>query len=338
MSIWRLQVVSSPATPPRPLVVLDGSAKILGRDAAADVELPDGEVSRQHARVELDTASGTYHVVDLASRNGVIVDGLAVTRARLDNGSVIRLGSSLLLFLAHELPRRTVLHAERPGLLGQSPGMHRLRGDIAMVAPRPTGVLVVGETGAGKERVAAEIHAQSGRPGRYVTVECTAESELFAPEGLFVAAHRGTLFLDEVGELAPALQAELLRVLATGELRPVGANISQSVDVRVVAASHQTLRERAAIYAHLSGWVIEVPPLRERREDVLRLAASFLAAATLSASASEALLLHAWPFNVRELRHVVEAGAVRAGADRVVQLEHLPDEIASRVRRGGSSP
>jgi transcriptional regulator with GAF, ATPase, and Fis domain len=219
-------------------------------------------------------------------------------------------------------------------------------------------VLVLGETGVGKELVARELHRASGREGAFVPVNCAAipeqlaESELFGhvagaftgagarSDGLFVSADGGTLFLDEVGELPPVLQPKLLRALATGEVRAVGAAAARRVQVRVVAATWRDVVAdtdgfRRDLLARLAGWTIPVPPLRDRRDDLLPLAAGVLAAQpgapALSASAAEALLLHDWPRNVRELEQVVAAAAVRAGPAGVIGLEHLPEALATRV-------
>jgi transcriptional regulator with GAF, ATPase, and Fis domain len=366
----RLQLVFTPGSPALQVVALGVAPLVIGRDPGpGGFALPDGEVSRVHARVELDETGSAWRIVDAGSRNGMLVDGQVAESAPLRHGTVVRLGASLLVYLEHQVGANELLQPELAGLRGQSVAMQRVRGDIALVAKRPTSVLVVGETGVGKERVAAEIHRQSGRTGRYVTVNCAAipenlaENELFGhvagaftgaagrAEGLFQAAHGGTLFLDEVGELPASVQAKLLRVLATGEVRPVGATQVVPVDVRVVAATHRDVRAeaedpegrfRADLFARLSAWVIQVPSLRERREDVLVLAEGFLAEATsplpLSAGAAEALLLHHWPFNVRELRHILEAAAVRAGDAGAIRPEHLPEELAARVRRSASAP
>ncbi len=368
--ICRMQLVYTPGTPPVQVVALGIGSLVLGRDPGpGGFELPDGEVSRMHARIERDDSGAGWRIVDAGSRNGILVDGKVTTKAPLQHGSVVRMGSSLLLYLEHELAANEVLHPENSGLRGQSVALQRVRGDIALVAPRNTSVLIVGETGVGKERVAAEIHRQSGRSGRYVTLNCAAipenlaENELFGhaagaftgatgrSEGLFQAAHGGTLFLDEVGELDPTVQAKLLRVLATGEVRPIGSTQVVPVDVRVIAATHRDVRQqaedpegkfRADLFARLSAWVIAVPALRERREDILPLAESFSmessAPMPLSAGAAEALLLHPWPFNVRELRHIIEAASLRAQSVRVIRPEHLPEELAARVRRSSATP
>jgi len=369
MLVCRLQLVYTPGTPAVRMVGLGDGPLVIGRDPGpGGFGLADSEASRVHARIERDDPCGGWRIVDAGSRNGILVDGKPATSAPLRHGTVVRLGASLLVYLEHEIAANEALAPETDALRGQSVAMQRVRADIAVVAPHSTSVLIVGETGVGKERVAAEIHRLSGRAGRYVTVNCAAipenlaENELFGhvggaftgavgrAEGLFQAADGGTLFLDEVGELPPTVQAKLLRVLTTGEVRPIGSTQSVPVDVRVVAATHRDVaREaqdpdgafRADLFARLSAWVLQVPPLRDRREDVLPLAEAFLLAGSiplpLSPGAAEALLLHPWPFNVRELRHVVEGAALRAAAAGAIRPEHLPEELAGRVRRAGAA-
>jgi DNA-binding NtrC family response regulator len=277
-----------------------------------------------------------------------------VDRAIMAHGTVIRIGRSLFVFVDVHLKKGEELRAESDALLGESFAMRRLRGVISLAAAHDAPVLVLGPSGAGKERVAEAIHLQGARRGPFLPVNCAAlpeqlaESELFGhasgaftgasqkKEGLFIAAEHGTIFLDEIGELPGPVQAKLLRVLATGEVRPVGKTETRRADVRVVAATHRPVSDvlRGDLHARLSAWMLEVPPLHERRDDILRLAEAFLAreasGARLPPGAAEALLIFGWPFNVRQLEHVLTAASARAkGA--VIQLEHLPDEIARTV-------
>jgi transcriptional regulator with GAF, ATPase, and Fis domain len=184
-----------------------------------------------------------------------------------------------------------------------------------------------------------------------------AESELFGhaegaftgararSQGLFASAAGGTLFLDEVGELPLALQPKLLRALAKGEVRPVGSSETLQVQTRVIAATHRDLSRAAAegsfrddLLARLSGWVLSVPPLRARRDDVLALARRFLAsgpggtarAAGFDADVAEALLLHGWKYNVRELEQVLAVAAVRSGGAALTRV-HLAPELSQRL-------
>jgi transcriptional regulator with GAF, ATPase, and Fis domain len=359
--VRQLRVVHAPRAGRWAMSTVGRSPVEIGRigQTQSPLALDDKEVSRLHAVVEPDGAGG-YRVVDRKSRNGTFVNGQKIESAKVDHGSVVRVGKTLLLFLDHAVAGDVASVAESPRLLGRSEVMRRLRADLAMVAPRNIPVLVLGETGVGKELVAEEIHRQSGRGGGFVAVNCAAlpealaESELFGhvagaftgaknkTEGLFVAANNGTLFLDEIGECPAPIQAKLLRALAKGEIRPVGAAEPMTIDVRIVAATNRDLSAeiasdsfRADLFARLSGWVQRIPPLRERKEDILPLAAMFLArvapSATISTNAAEALLLYHWPFNVRELEQVISAAGVRAAGINRVRCEHLPDAIASTL-------
>ena len=227
-------------------------------------------------------------------------------------------------------------------MLGQSPAMQTLFSLVERVAQVSSPALVLGATGTGKELVARALHHSGPRAaGPFVAVNCAAipetllESELFghtrgaftgatqARRGLFLDADGGTLLLDEIGELSPPLQARLLRVLESGEVRPLGSDAVRTVDVRVVAATHQPLSDlvhrgefREDLYFRLKVLPIAIPPLRERGDDIRLLAEHFLAKArarlplavarAFSADGIAALLTHAWPGNVRELQHLVE--------------------------------
>jgi transcriptional regulator with GAF, ATPase, and Fis domain len=356
--VRQLRVVHAPRAGRWAMSTVGRTPVEIGRigQTQSPLALDDKEVSRLHAVVEPDGAGG-YRVVDRGSRNGTFVNGQKIDTAKVEHGSVVRVGKTLLLFLDHAVASDVASVAESPRLLGRSEVMRRLRADLAMVAPRNIPVLVLGETGVGKELVAEELHRQSGRPGAFIAVNCAAlpealaESELFGhvagaftgakakSDGLFLSAQGGTLFLDEVGECPAPIQAKLLRALAKGEVRAVGAADAVSVDVRIVAATNRDLTAeiaadsfRSDLFARLSGWVQRIPPLRDRKEDILPLAAMFLArvapSATISTNAAEALLLYHWPFNVRELEQVISAAGVRAASVNRVRCEHLPDMIS----------
>ncbi len=243
-------------------------------------------------------------------------------------------------------------------LVGEGPEMAKLRGLIARVAPTSATVLISGETGTGKELVARAIHAASGRAGRpFVAVNCAGfpetllESELFGHErgaftgadrprqGVFEAAHLGTLFLDEAGEMSLPLQAKLLRVLMDGEVVRVGATVPRHVDVRIVAATNRDLERRVHdglfredLYYRLAVVPIAVPPLRSRRSDIARLVDHFLALVArdlkvppraVSAAAMEKLLGYDFPGNIRELRNLIERSAILAVGPRI-EAEDVP--------------
>jgi two-component system response regulator HydG len=228
------------------------------------------------------------------------------------------------------------------GLAGTSPAMQRVVAVVQRIAKTDAPILITGETGSGKSAVARAIHGESQRAsGPFVVVNCAAlpepllESELFGHvkgaftgatadrPGLFAEADTGTLLLDEIGEMSPALQAKLLHVLESGRIRPVGTSGERAVDVRVLAATHRDLRRRIAdgtfradLLYRLDLVTVELPPLRERRADIPLLVECFLAEALrrhpasrvagFSRDALARLLDHAWPGNVRELAHMVE--------------------------------
>lgn len=250
------------------------------------------------------------------------------------------------------------------GLVGQSRAMERLRQEIRQVARSQAVVLIHGESGTGKELVARAIHEESAqREGPFIPVNCAGipqelmESEFFGHEagaftgalqarkGLFSEADGGTLLLDEIGEMPLALQAKLLRVLQEGTVKPVGAEREEAVRVRVLAATHVNLMEavqrgafREDLYYRLETLALEVPPLREREDDVELLAMHFLQQASrrhgrgfmkLSEASRQALVDYPFPGNVRELASAIER-AVTFCEDGTVHPEHLPGRIRKR--------
>jgi two-component system, NtrC family, response regulator AtoC len=269
---------------------------------------------------------------------------------------------------AQEVTRGVRLKAGIEPLLGRSPAMRRLRKQITLIARAEGPVLIAGESGTGKELVARAIHRASARAaGPFVAVNCAAipaeliESELFGHEvgaftgaterhaGIFEQAHGGSLLLDEIGEMGDALQARLLRVLQEGRVRRVGGLTERTVDVRVLAATHRDVhallrsgRFRQDLYYRLEAFTLEVPPLRERGDDIELLALHFLrrhAAARgrefagFDPASIRALRDHAFPGNVRELSNVV-ARAVAFGRGPDVKLADLP----ARLRGEPSAP
>jgi DNA-binding NtrC family response regulator len=266
--------------------------------------------------------------------------------------------------------RHSALGGEAPpggALLGDAPSMRLLRDRVEAAAASDVAVLITGETGTGKDLCARAIHERSRRAGRpFVVVNCAAipetlfEAELFGHEkgaftgadrrrtGRFAAANGGSLFLDEVGDLAPASQAKLLRALESSSFEPVGSSDTMQVDVRVVAATNHDLSAdmargafRKDLFYHLNVIDIHAPPLRERRSDLPLLVGTFLRQIAarqagpvpeLDPAAVAALAAHDYPGNVRELQHALER-AVALARGGPVRLEHLPPDIAA-----GTSP
>lgn len=250
-----------------------------------------------------------------------------------------------------------------PGVIARSPQMAALFRDIALIAASETRVLITGESGVGKEILAEVIHAWSERAaGPLVKVNCAAipetllESELFGHEkgaftgavaqriGRFELANAGTIFLDEIGEMSPALQAKLLRVTQDGRFQRVGSNTEIHTRARLLAATNRNLEEavqrgqfREDLFYRLNVVELNIPPLRERREDILPLASLFIAQFTqgrarFSATVGEILVRYPWPGNVRELRNVMERAALLCRGEMV-----LPEHLPTRVRGAASA-
>jgi len=265
--------------------------------------------------------------------------------------------------------RIEIERSARGALIGNSEGMKRVRSMIEKVAETDATVLVRGESGTGKELVAREIHERNSarRNAAFVAVNCAAlpseliESELFGHEkgaftgaaarreGKFEQADAGTLFLDEIGDMSSNVQAKLLRALEDRRIERLGGNESIPVDVRIISATHRPLEQeittgnfRADLFYRLRVVTIEIPPLRERREDIPMLAEKFARAAAerfdlpsrvLSAGALRRLLEYDWPGNVRELKNTIERAAIMAEGDELTTHD-LPDEITTTVAPG----
>jgi two-component system, NtrC family, response regulator HydG len=258
-----------------------------------------------------------------------------------------------------------------PGIVFRSPAMRRVLDIVARVAPTDAAVLIHGESGTGKELIARAIHGASRRAQKpFVALNCGAltetllESELFghvkgaftgasvSKKGLFEEADGGTVFLDEVGEMSPALQVKLLRTLQDGEVRAVGSSQSITVDTRVVAATNQNLeglmrqgRFREDVFYRLNVIAFTIPPLRERREDIPLLVEHFLdrfnrrqgRAVRLDENAMERLMAHPWPGNIRELEHAMERMVILGEGDTIT-ADDLPLLMASGVRPELAAP
>jgi transcriptional regulator with PAS, ATPase and Fis domain len=268
------------------------------------------------------------------------------------------------------LRERIARHTASKHFVARSPSMQEVLELAARVAPIDTTVLVYGESGTGKEFIVRMIHDQSPRASApFVSINCAAltetllESELFGhvrgaftgasrdKAGLFEVAGSGTLFLDEIGEVAPTVQAKLLRALQEREIRRVGAERAMKVNARVVAATNRDLKDAVAkgtfredLYFRLAAFTITVPPLRERRDDIPALVYEFVQRSaarlkkdvkTVSAEAMGALISYDWPGNVRELEHAIERAAILAhGA--TITIRELPPEVSQRKKRAAT--
>lgn len=333
-----------------------GKQATIGSRRDADLVVEDACISGIHC--QLDASNGALELVDLGSKNGVYLGNARVSRARLDyRAATFTLGRTSFSIRANACQDSRGSGASIAGLVGRSEPMLRLAADIQRLAKLRAPVLIVGETGVGKDVVAQSLHRLSGRNGQYVPLnvatipESLADSELFghkrgaftgatqARVGAFEQAHGGTLFLDEVGELVPAVQAKLLRVLEDGVVRPVGSVQGLATEVRVVSATCAPLVERCGsgqfrfdLLQRLSMVTLLVPPLRERRSDIAPLVQSWLerfrpeiGIRCLTDAALARLCSHDWPGNVRELGAVIYRACV--GADQT-EIDHVGVERA----------
>ena len=315
---------------------------------------PDQWMSTRHARIE--RRSGDFWVVDEGSKNGLLLNGDRVDSARLADGDWIEAGHTVLRYRQGALPPTPPRAPRSDGavLVTALPTLQARARDLEDIARSTVSVVLLGETGTGKEVIARAVHQLSGRPGELVAVNCGAlpatilESELFGYRkgafsnavedrpGLVRAADRGTLFLDEVGDLPLASQTALLRVLQEREVTPLGGTRPVKVDLRVVCATHRDLEAqvalgqfRADLYARLSGHTFTLPPLRERREDLGLLTAALLCRIApdrdvrFEPEAVRALCRYDWPLNVRELEKCLASAVVLARGGAIAP-EHVP--------------
>jgi two-component system response regulator AtoC len=318
---------------------------IVGRDADCALRLDDKSVSRRHLALGFGTA---MTVRDLGSSNGVEVDGVRLaprTEVPLAFGARVRLGNVSLVVYGETIGQA---REEIDDELSDSDPMKEVHALCDRVAGSELSVLFLGETGTGKELLAERVHARSARAsGPFVRLnaatvpESLAESQLFghergaftgaqlAKDGLIAAAHRGTLLLDEIGDLSAAVQTKLLRVVETGSMYRVGASTVTTADVRYLAATSRDVGAlvasgalRSDLVYRLAGVTVYVPALRERPMAIVPLARKLLAASSggrvaLTPAAERALLDHSWPGNVRELKATMHRASVLADAGRV---------------------
>lgn len=341
-------------------VKLDERPLRVGTALGNDLILMDCAVSAEHCRIE--SAHGAHFLRDLDSRNGTYVQGVRVSFCDLAAGSRLRVGRTEM-FVERALSQSDSERGQ--SMIAASDAMRDVLGEVERWSALPWPVLISGESGVGKEGVANALHERGTRAAQpFVALNAgglareLVESELFGHvrgaftgaaadhRGVFEQAHRGTLFLDEIGELPLDLQARLLRVLETGELRRVGAESSVTVDVRLVCATHRDLRAmvadgtfRSDLYYRIARLVVHVPPLRERPADIPALSRHFLQGMehdvgrrVLTEAAQARLLAYSWPGNARELRNVLSVAAVATSSD---QVDSVDVELA--LRRVGSA-
>jgi DNA-binding NtrC family response regulator len=329
-------------------------------DRGAALTISDPLVSSEHAKITR-AAAGGFEIADAGSKNGTFVDNVRLEgRTRLRNGSVLFFGNQIGVFRMVSTLELEAIKAELVNPLGPvptaSPTLAMACDRLRRLAGADGELLILGETGVGKEVYARAVHDASKRRGRFVAINCGAiprelvESELFgyrqgahstarqAKAGLIEEAEGGTLFLDEIGEMTQEAQIKLLRFLQDRELTPLGSTRPRKIDVRIIAATNRTTSSgktptgvRDDVIARLGAAPIHLPPLRNRIEDMGALAAHFLRStpgATFDQPAFRALALYEWPLNVRELEKIVTTAAVLTGGGRPISLRDLPEPVA----------
>ena len=351
---------------------------MIGRLAQRDVyrPLPHKTVSRSHLAIEWDARLGVHTVRDMGSHNGTRLNGATLgTRLQVVNNDILQVGDVLLVYeRGRKLESEDSQEVSQENIPGKSAAIRDMRGQVERAAKDPSPVLLLGETGTGKEWIAREIHSLSKRSGKLIPVNCAAlgaqliESQLFGHvrgaftgatsdhEGYFMAANGGTLFLDEIGEMPLELQPKLLRVLQEGQIQPVGSTKIHEVDVRIIAATNQDLESqveankfRRDLFARLALWQINVPPIRERRLDILswfghlcslwfkkRETTNPGAIGTLEPNCAEALLLAPWKDNLRGIDRLVHSLASRDLKE--ISLDDLPEWLFESTKKETVSP
>jgi sigma-54 dependent transcriptional regulator, acetoin dehydrogenase operon transcriptional activator AcoR len=331
------------------------------------VEVPDSRMSIEH--VELRQIDGGWVARDQGSKNGMLLDGRTVHEAELSDGDLLQLGHTFFRFRTDvpAIGSAAIDFANQTDAIGPLSTLSMLfdvvveRAGAAAQSRVP--VLLTGESGTGKEVLARHIHAQSGRRGTLVAVNCGAippnlvEAELFGHKrgafsgaaqdraGWVRASDGGTLFLDEIGDLPLTAQAAFLRVLQESEIMPVGAQRAESIDLRVIAATHHDLgrqvreqRFRHDLLARLEGLTLNLPALRERAEDIPLLVALLLRKLAperpdvkLTPAAAQAILSHDWPLNIRELEQALAGALALSGiglsGSVPIDVAHLPQTM-----------
>lgn len=338
---------------------------VMGRADHADIVLSTSHVSREHLALDVTSAGVTAR--DLGSKNGSFIDGEQISSAPLRHSAILRVGDTIALFWNAPGPADTGFRAIAEGLYG-GPTLARAVEDLRPVARSELSIVIVGETGSGKEAVARAVHDQSGRKGPLIAVNCAtipeqlAEAQLFghrrgaftgalsSEAGYMRAAENGTLFLDEIVELPLPVQAKLLRAIQENEYVPVGETRPIRANVRFLCAAQAPLEQAVArgtfrqdLAARLDGYQFRLPPLGARREDIPFLFSRFLSEALggsapeLSPRVVETLCVYPWPGNVRELINTARQVAVLRGQETMIRYEHLPERVRSSTTRGQDS-
>jgi two-component system response regulator AtoC len=352
----------------------------VGRATSCDITIDHSSVSREHAVFH---GGFPVEIEDLGSTNGTIVSGVRIAkgiRAPVEQGRVIAIGAAVLVVHgafepfppARDRPSKSASQPHDPSIIVADDAMRELHRIVDLVAKGDLSVVLLGETGSGKDVLADAIHRRSPRAAAaYVRLNCGAlpdallESELFgyergaftgavqAKSGLLEIADGGTLFLDEIAELPLGMQVKLLRVLENGEITRVGGVRPRRVDVRIICATNRDLAARVEsgafrqdLYFRINGITLTVPPLRSRRVEIAPLAREFVREACRRAGRSqlrmtnEALAVlenYAWPGNVRELKNAIDRAVTLCTTD-TIDVHHLAPQGGGFVLHGSPSP
>lgn len=332
----------------------------------------DSHMSSSHGTLTRITRD-SWTLQDQGSRNGLKLNGFRIKESPLKDGDVFEAGRTFFLFrknlpLVDQSPpdvHASALSPAYPALATLSPSLEIAFRRLTEIAKSSVAVLIHGETGAGKELIAQSLHSLSQRPSKLMALNCAAipatliESELFGyrrgafsgatsdHEGLFQSANGGTLFLDEIGDLALPAQAKLLRALQEKQVVPLGSTQPIQVDMRICSATHQNLKRMIAkelfredLLARLSGFVLHLPPLRERKEDLGILISNLLRRfptgrhVRFQKSTVRVLLRQPWRYNIRQLEKCLEAAMVLA-KDEPIGPQHLPSEYGGAFSESG---
>lgn len=349
----------------------DKSTIRIGADPLSDIVLTDQTVSRMHA--EIRARGDLFELADMDSTNGTFVDGSRVSLIELPSGAEFQVGRTKMRVetITEQIPIPVTDRTRYGGIIGQSQALREIFSILDRVAPSELSVVIEGETGTGKELIAAAIHEHSARDKKpFVVFDCSAfpatllESELFGHEkgafsgatqrhrGVFERADGGTIFFDELGEMDIEFQAKFLRVLETGDVRRVGGESTFHVDVRVVAATNRNLEElvqekrfRQDLFYRLVKVRFNLPPLRARPEDIPILAEHFLvqlagetkARPLLTEDALRTLQGYEWPGNIRQLRNVIEK-AVAMCSGGAITADYVRQELKMLPGSFGLAP
>jgi len=340
--------------------VINSDTFTIGSGRGNDLMLDDSTISRRHCEIQL--IPDGYIIRDLGSTNGTFVQGVRIKSAFLDEGAEFQLGSSRLVFcpMPEMMEYRLSPNESFGRLLGGSVPMRHVFHIAERYAKTDSTIMIEGETGTGKEVLAEEIHRHSARSDKpFIVIDCASlardlvASELFGHAkgaftgaitdrvGAFEEADGGTVFLDEIGDLIPELQPQLLRVIEKREVKRVGSNSVRKINVRIISATNKKLKNevnagnfREDLYFRLSVINIELPPLRKRKDDIAMLTKAFLAdflesdaedQVTDLYATTKALQNHDWPGNVRELRNLVEIAS---------HSEHRPIDLSTFLYLG----